>query len=106
MLIECEVLQTHWEGLAAADLFTVEVLTLAGLRRYFVFFVIELKTRRVHIAGIHPHPAGRWMEQLARNLTDPVDGFLRTVRQLIHDCDPVWCEKAAEARSVLVESPK
>ena len=57
MLIECEVLQTHWEGLAAADLFTVEVLTLAGLRRYFVFFVIELKTRRVHIAGIHPHPA-------------------------------------------------
>ena len=37
-------LQAHWEGLAAADLFTVEVLTLAGLRRYFVFFVIELKT--------------------------------------------------------------
>ena len=64
-------LQTHWEGLAAADLFTVEVLTLAGLRRYFVFFVIELKTRRVHIAGIHPQPDGRWMEQMARNLTDP-----------------------------------
>jgi len=29
---------------AAADLFTVEVLTLAGLRRYFVLFVIEAKT--------------------------------------------------------------
>ena len=26
-------LQTHWEGLAVADSFTVEVLTLAGLRR-------------------------------------------------------------------------
>ena len=25
-------LQAHWEGLAACDLFTVEVLTLAGLR--------------------------------------------------------------------------
>ena len=61
MLIECEVLQTHWEGLAAADLFTVEVLTLAGLRRYFVFFVIELKTRRVHIAGSTRTPlAGGW----------------------------------------------
>ena len=83
-------LQTHWEGLAAADLFTVEVLTLAGLRRYFVFFVMELKTRRVHIAGIHPQPDGRWMEQMARNLTDPVDGFLRTVRQLMHDCDPLY----------------
>ena len=46
-------LQAHWEGLAAADLFTVEVLTLAGLRRYFVLFVLELKTRRVKIAGIH-----------------------------------------------------
>ena len=82
-------LQAHGEGLAAADLFTVEVLTLAGLRRYFVVFVIALQTRRVHIAGIHPQPAGRWMEQMARNLTDPVDGFLRTARQLIHDRDPL-----------------
>ena len=83
-------LQAHAEGLAAADLFTVEVLTLAGLRRYFVVFVIALQTRRVHIAGIHPQPAGRWMEQMARNLTDPVDGFLRTARQLIHDRDPLY----------------
>ncbi len=82
-------LQAHWEGLAAAD-FTVEVLTLAGLRRYFVFFVIALKTRRVHIAGIHPQPDGRWLEQMARNLTDPVDGFLRTAHQLIHDRDPLY----------------
>ena len=69
-------LQAHWDGLAACDLFTVEVLTLAGLRRYLVFFVIELQTRRVTIAGIHPQPGGAWMEQQARNLTDPVDGFL------------------------------
>ena len=26
---------------------------------------------------------------MARNLTDPVDGFLRTARQLIHDRDPL-----------------
>ncbi len=75
-------LQAHWDGLAACDLFTVEVLTLAGLRRYLVFFAIELKTRRVHIAGIHPHPCGPWMEQLARNVTDPVNGFLRAARHL------------------------
>ena len=83
-------LQAHWEGLAACDLFTVEVLTLAGFRRYLVFFVIELKTRRVTIAGIHPQPGGAWMEQLARTLTDPVDGFLRTARLLIHDRDPLY----------------
>ena len=92
-------LQAHWEGLAAADLFTVEVLTLAGLRRYFVFFVIALKTRRVHIAGIHPQPDGRWMEQMARNLTDPVDGFLRTARQLIHDCGPLYTRVFGEIES-------
>ena len=55
-------LQAHWDGLAACDLFTVEVLTLAGLKRYLVFFfVIELETRRLTIAGIHPQPYGAWM---------------------------------------------
>ncbi len=83
-------LQAHWEGLAAADLFTVEVLTLGGLRRYFVLFVIELKTRRVKIAGIHHQPYGEWMEQMARNLTDVFDGFLRDARHMIHDRDPLF----------------
>ena len=35
------------------------MLTLAGLRRYLVFFVIELRSRRVTIAGIHPQPGRR-----------------------------------------------
>ena len=83
-------LQAHWEGLAACDLFTVEVLTLAGLRRYLVFFVIALQSRRVTIAGIPPQPYGAWMEQMARNLTDPVDGCLRRARYLIHDRDPLY----------------
>ena len=92
-------LQAQWDGLAAADLFSVEVMTLAGLRRYFVFFLIELKTRRVHIAGIHPQPDGPWMEQLARHLTDPVDGFLRAARQLIHDRDPLYTRHFGEILS-------
>ena len=83
-------LQAHWEGLTACDLFTVEVLTLAGLRRYLVFFVIALQSRRVTIAGIHPQPYGTWMGQMARNLTDPVDGCLRRARYLIHDRDPLY----------------
>ena len=83
-------LQAHWEGLTAGDLFTVEVLTLGGLRRYFVLFVIELKTRRVKIAGIHHQPYGGWMEQMARNLTDVFDGFLMNARHLIHDRDPLF----------------
>ena len=82
-------LQAHWEGLTACDLFTVEVLTLAGLQRYLVFFVIALQSRRVTIAGIHPQPYGTWMEQMARTLTDPVDGCLRRARSLMHDRDPL-----------------
>ena len=83
-------LQAHWEGLTACDLFTVEVLTLARLQRYLVFFVIALQSRRVTIAGIHPQPYGTWMEQMARNLTDPVDGCLRRARYLIHDRHPLY----------------
>ena len=29
------------------------------------------------------------MEQMARNVTDPVDGCLRRARSLIHDRDPL-----------------
>ena len=89
-------LQAQWDGLGAADLFTVEVLTLAGLRRYFVLFVIELKTRRVTIAGIHHQPNGPWMEQMARNLTDVFNGFLRSARHLIHDRDPLFTRAFGE----------
>src|SRR4051794_37419704 len=45
-------LAAHWDALAAADFFTVEVLTLRGLVRYVVFFVMKLETRRVEITGI------------------------------------------------------
>ena len=44
-------LAARWDGLAAADFFTVEVLTVAGLVRYVVLFVMKLKTRTVQIAG-------------------------------------------------------
>src|SRR5262245_27107282 len=70
-------LAAHWEGLGAADFFTVEVLTMAGLVRYIVLFVIKLKTRTVEIAGITRHPDEPWMTQVARNLTNVEDGFLR-----------------------------
>jgi putative transposase len=83
-------LAAHWEGLAAADFFTVEVLTLHGLVRYVVFFVMKLKTRTVEIAGITAEPDDAWMAQLARNLTDPSDGFLRGMQRIILDRDPLY----------------
>jgi putative transposase len=83
-------LAAHWDGLAAADFFTVEVLTMGGLVRYVVFFVMKLKTRAVEIAGITREPDEAWMAQVARNLTDAGDGFLRGVQYLILDRDPLY----------------
>jgi putative transposase len=82
-------IKAHLGELAAADFFTVEVLTLCGLVRYWVFFVMEVKTRTVEIAGITRQPSGAWMNRIARNLTDEEDGFLRDIRYLIIDRDPL-----------------
>jgi hypothetical protein len=58
-------LAAHWDAIAAADFFTVEVLTLHGLVRYHVLVVMELCTRRVHIAGITREPWEAWMQGTA-----------------------------------------
>src|SRR5499433_2062921 len=83
-------LAAHWDGLAAADFLTVEVLTVAGLIRHVVLFVMKLKTRTVEIAGITSQPDEHWMTQVARNLTDADDGFLRGMEYLILDRDPLY----------------
>jgi transposase InsO family protein len=87
-----EFLRTHWDVLPAADFFSAEVWTVLGLVRYHVLFVIRLATREVHIAGIVPEPNGPWMKQVARNLTDSLDGFWGGCRYLIHDRASVFSE--------------
>jgi putative transposase len=44
-------LAAHWDALAAADFFTIEVLTMRGLVRYVVFFVIKLKSAAWRLPG-------------------------------------------------------
>jgi putative transposase len=83
-----EFLKTHWEVIAAADFFTVDVWTSRGLTRFAVLFLIDLATRRIHIAGIASEPDGAWMSQMSRNLTAVGDGFLTAKRFLIRDRDP------------------
>jgi putative transposase len=82
-----QFLKMHWEVLAAMDFFTVEVTTWHGLVTYDVLVVMELATRRVQVAGITPHPTAAFMQQCARQLTDPFDGFLLGKRYLLHDRD-------------------
>jgi hypothetical protein len=73
-------IKAHLGAIAGMDFFTVEVVTLLGLIRYHVLFVIDIGSRTVEIAGIGRDPGGRWMEQMARNLVDVEDGFLRGKR--------------------------
>jgi putative transposase len=82
-----QFLHLHWEVLAATDFFTVEVATWHGLVTYYVLVVMELATRRVHVVGITPYPTAAFMQQCARQLTDPFDMFLVGKRYLIHDRD-------------------
>jgi transposase InsO family protein len=87
-----QFLRSHAETLYACDFFGVEVLSLFGTVRTLVLFVMHVKSRAVRIAGIRVAPDGAWMTQVARNLLDPADGFLREARYLIHDRDPLFTE--------------
>jgi putative transposase len=80
-------LQAHWDVLAAIDFTTVEVWTKNGLVTFYLLFVLELATRRVHFAGSTTGPDEAWMKQVARNLTDAEDGFLNGKRYILMDRD-------------------
>jgi hypothetical protein len=94
-----QFLRSHWETLYACDFFAVETLGFFGTARYMIFFVIELKSRAVRIAGIRVDPGGAWMLQVARTLLDPVEGFLRNATHLIHDRDPLYTVTSARTGS-------
>ena len=80
-------IKATWGECAAADFFTTEVWTARGLTTFHTLFVLDLATRRVHIAGTTRTPNEAFMAQVARNLIDVVNGFLGRHRALIVDRD-------------------
>src|SRR5919199_3659658 len=82
-----EFIRTHLDVLVATDFFTAEVWTLGGLVTYDVLFFIHLGSRRIHVAGVTPHPNTAWMVQVARNVTMEAWGCLSPGQYLIHDRD-------------------
>jgi len=78
--------------MAGADFFTSEVWTPQGLVTYYTLFVIDLRSRWGHVAGSTPTPEAGFRAQVARRLTDAVDGFLAGHRFLIGDRDSKWTE--------------
>ena len=63
-----EFIRMHMDVLVATDFFTAEVWTLGGLVTYYVLFFLHLGSRRVHRAGVTPHPNEAWMVQVARHV--------------------------------------
>jgi transposase InsO family protein len=84
-------LKAHWDVLGAIDFTTVEVWTKGGLVTFYLLFVIEIATRRVHFAGCTPNPDEAWMQQVARNLTDTEEGFLLGKCYVLMDRDGKFC---------------
>jgi len=60
-----EFIRSQAKAVIATDFACVDT---AVLRRFHVLFVIEVATRRVHLAGITTNPTGPWTTQAARNL--------------------------------------
>ncbi len=92
-------LKAHWDVLASVDFTTIEVWTKSGLITYYLLFVMKLATRRVYFAGLTANPDEAWMLQVARNLTDAEEGFLRGKKYLLMDRDA----KFSEAFRVILE---
>lgn len=76
-------LKAHWGQMVATDFFTVEAWTGRGLSTLYVLFFLDLKTRKVHIAGMTRHPDDRFMVEAVR----ASHSFLQGKRFLICDRD-------------------
>jgi transposase InsO family protein len=92
-------LEAHWDVLASVDFTTIEAWTKGGLVTYYLLFVMKPARRRVHFAGCTANPDELWMFQVARNLSDAKDGFLRGKKCLLMDRDT----KFSEAFRVILE---
>jgi putative transposase len=101
-------LHAHAETLLACDFFHVD---LVNLTRVYVFFVIDVRSRFVHLLGITAHPTAEWTVQAARQFTWALAGRAGQVWYLIRDragqfTDAFDAVFAAEGIEVLRSAPQ
>jgi putative transposase len=101
-----DFIRAHAGTVLACDFFTVDTVLL---RRLYVFFFIELSTRRVFLAGCTAHPTGDWVTQQARHLSWKIGDGELSAKILIRDRDskfvPAFDEIFRSEAIVVVKTP-
>jgi transposase InsO family protein len=78
-----QFLRTQASTMLACDFFHVDCAVI--LQRIYVFFVLEVGNRSVHVLGTTPNPDGRWTTQQIRNLVMDLGDRLPQFRVLVRD---------------------